>query len=214
AKGAALLLGFELVWNFRFPYWATSIKNFWRHWHVSLSQWLRDYLYIPLGGNRGGTLDTVRNLLVTMTLGGLWHGASWNFVAWGFLHGVALAVWTVLPLADRPASPVGKAFGWLGTMVVVFVGWFLFRATSWQLMSGMFAALEDWEWAPVHSAALAAIATVVVAMAPLEWLLQTRGDFVLADASNWIRYPTCATLAVFAAAMAGHQQATFIYFQF
>jgi len=99
-------------------------------------------------------------------------------------------------------------------MVIVFVGWFLFRATSWQLLSGMLGALGNWEWAPVHSAALSAIMTMVAALAALEWLLRKHGDFVLSDASNWIRYPAWAAVAVFAAALASHHQAMFIYFQF
>src|SRR5262249_22536161 len=108
----------------------------------------------------------------------------------------------------------GKVFGWAVTMIVVFVGWFLFRATSWPLLSGMLAALGNWEWAPVHSAVLTAIMTMVVALAALEWLLQKHGDFVLADAPNSIRYPACSVVVVLASALASHHQATFIYFQF
>lgn len=108
AKGTALLLGFELIWNFRFPYWAVSITEFWRRWHISLSNWLRDYLYIPLGGNRGGTASTMRNLMITMTLGGLWHGASWNFVIWGVLQGIALAAWRFSGAPVVPRSRAGQ----------------------------------------------------------------------------------------------------------
>src|SRR5205814_1229922 len=92
AIGIALLLGYRLGINFNQPYQSASITEFWRRWHISLSSWLRDYLYIPLGGNRKGKLRTYVNLLVTMLLGGLWHGASWNFIFWGFLHGAALAI--------------------------------------------------------------------------------------------------------------------------
>jgi alginate O-acetyltransferase complex protein AlgI len=97
AIACARLLGYELTPNFAFPYFARSITEFWRRWHISLSTWLRDYLYIPLGGNRGSCLFTWRNLMLTMLLGGLWHGASWTFVIWGVLHGAALIVhreWT------------------------------------------------------------------------------------------------------------------------
>src|SRR5258706_7763275 len=90
ARGVSLLLGIPLMRNFAQPYLATSITDFWRRWHVSLSTWLRDYLYIPLGGNRHGRWSTYRNLLLTMLLGGLWHGAAWTFVAWGGLHGLYL----------------------------------------------------------------------------------------------------------------------------
>jgi len=92
AIAVAGLLGYSLTINFNFPYFASSITDFWRRWHISLSSWLRDYLYISLGGNRGSTLFTYRNILLTMLLGGLWHGASWVFVLWGGLHGVALIV--------------------------------------------------------------------------------------------------------------------------
>ena len=92
AIGLALLLGFRFPQNFDSPYAAVSIQDFWRRWHMTLSRWLRDYLYIPLGGNRGGQLLTYRNLMLTMLLGGLWHGAGWTFVAWGAIHGTALVV--------------------------------------------------------------------------------------------------------------------------
>ena len=92
ARGSAQLLGFHFMVNFRQPYLATSLQDFWRRWHISLSTWLRDYLYIPLGGSRGGEAKTNRNLMTTMLLGGLWHGANWTFVLWGGIHGVGLAV--------------------------------------------------------------------------------------------------------------------------
>src|SRR4029079_10359424 len=92
AIGVALLLGFRLPQNFNAPYTAASLRDFWRRWHMTLSRWLRDYLYIPLGGSKGTGAETYRNLLITMALGGLWHGAAWTFVAWGVLHGVGLCV--------------------------------------------------------------------------------------------------------------------------
>ena len=106
AIGIALLLGFTFPQNFDAPYSATSITDFWRRWHMTLSRWLRDYLYIPLGGNRGGTLLTYRNLMLTMLIGGLWHGAGWTFVVWGGIHGTALVVerwWRGRPgFVERP----------------------------------------------------------------------------------------------------------------
>src|SRR5206468_9611442 len=92
ARGSAQLLGFHFMVNFRQPYLATSLQSFWRRWHISLSTWLRDYLYIPLGGNRLGERKTYRNLMLTMLLGGLWHGANWTFVVWGGIHGAGLSV--------------------------------------------------------------------------------------------------------------------------
>jgi D-alanyl-lipoteichoic acid acyltransferase DltB (MBOAT superfamily) len=214
AKGAALLFGFDLIWNFRFPYWAVSISDFWRRWHISLSNWLRDYLYIPLGGSRHGSFVTARNLLITMGLGGLWHGASWNFVFWGLLHGAALALRRFLPVSTVPVGLVGKIIGWLVTMAVVFTGWFLFRANSWDLMSGMASAFSNWEWAPVHAALTTAIVAVVLPLALLEWLLQKKGDYFLVDAPIWIACPAYAVLVILSLAMASHYQASFIYFQF
>jgi len=113
AIGSARLFGYELPQNFDAPYSSASLQEFWRRWHISLSSWLRDYLYISLGGNRGSAWKTYRNLLLTMVLGGLWHGASWNFVIWGALHGGALAVnrvWSRLPVQPPPRAAEGPTF--------------------------------------------------------------------------------------------------------
>ena len=214
AKGSALLFGFDLIWNFRFPYWSVSISDFWRRWHISLSRWLRDYLYIPLGGNRHGDLATARNLMITMGLGGLWHGASWNFVFWGLLHGAALVAWRFLPIATDPSTRAGKVLGWAATMVVAFVGWFFFRATSWDVLTVMVAALPNLEWLPIHDALLSAIVFCVVVIAILEYVLQTWGDYVVVEAPSWVAYSACSVLAVMAVALVGRHQVSFIYFQF
>ena len=137
ARGLAKLLGFELMVNFKLPYFAINPSDFWLRWHVSLSSWLRDYLYFPLGGNRGGTLRTQRNLAVTMLLGGLWHGAAWNFVIWGGYHGALLAIYRWLDSAPVHADPWRSGrprWRILVMMAVMFVltvlGWLLFRADS------------------------------------------------------------------------------------
>ena len=150
AIGCALLLGFEFPQNFNSPYAAVSLQDFWRRWHMTLSRWLRDYLYIPLGGNRKGNLFTYRNLLLTMLLGGLWHGAAWTFVAWGGIHGVGLAI-------ERLARDIRKRLGraepsdtalrrWIGRLVtfhVVCLAWIFFRADSFgrasQVISRLFS---------------------------------------------------------------------------
>lgn len=133
AIGVAKIIGFDLPENFNMPYLARSITEFWRRWHITLSEWLRDYLYIPLGGNRRGTARTYVNLMLTMVLGGLWHGASWTFVVWGLLHGVGLAVHK-LWVRHRPNIPVprfiGALVGWAVTYTFVCVGWMFFRASS------------------------------------------------------------------------------------
>ncbi len=132
AIATARLLGYELTVNFAFPYFSVNITEFWRRWHISLSTWLRDYLYISLGGNRGGKLFTYRNLMLTMLLGGLWHGASWNFVIWGGLHGVALIVhreWT--RLTENAGVLFQRVFAVLAVPLTFFwvcVTWIFFRA--------------------------------------------------------------------------------------
>lgn len=143
AIGSALLLGFRLPENFRAPYLAENVVDLWRRWHVTLSTWLRDYLYIPLGGNRRGAIGTYRNLILTMLLGGLWHGASWNFIAWGGLHGaflVAHRLWrTWLP--NKSQSALWRLLSiWL-TFNLTSVAWIFFRTESWGQALDMFAQL-------------------------------------------------------------------------
>ena len=128
AIGIALLLGFEFPQNFDGPYTAVSLQDFWRRWHMTLSRWLRDYLYIPLGGSRKGPFRTYVNLLVTMLLGGLWHGASWTFVVWGGIHGVGLAVERAI--GKRPESTRARWFGRVLTFNIVCFAWIFFRADS------------------------------------------------------------------------------------
>jgi alginate O-acetyltransferase complex protein AlgI len=138
AIGSAHMLGFKLAQNFNMPYLATNISDFWRRWHISLSSWLRDYLFIPLGGSRGSHWQINRNLLVTMTLGGLWHGASWTFVAWGVLHGLLLIGHRLFRdfCSSRPGLSrwLQSSPGMLGRMALTFfcvsLGWVLFRATT------------------------------------------------------------------------------------
>ena len=144
AIGLALLLGFRFPQNFNKPYSALSVTDFWRRWHMTLSRWLRDYLYIPLGGNRHGRLQTYRNLMLTMLLGGLWHGAAWHFVIWGGLHGSALSVerrWTDNHTKGRVPFPA--IISWLVTFNFVCFAWVFFRADSlgaaWQIFGQLFA---------------------------------------------------------------------------
>jgi alginate O-acetyltransferase complex protein AlgI len=148
ARGCARLLGYEFPPNFERPYLARNIAEFWRRWHISLSTWLRDYLYIPLGGNRHGIARTYTNLLITMGLGGLWHGASWNFVIWGLYHGVLLALhraWRQLrgDASAQGAGRIGNALAVAFTFVLVTIGWVTFRApdfvTTWQVLGELFA---------------------------------------------------------------------------
>jgi len=133
AIAIAGLLGYKLRLNFNFPYFATSIQDFWRRWHISLSSWLRDYLYISLGGNRGNKIFTCRNLLLTMLLGGLWHGAAWNFVIWGGLHGIALILHREYSKYIRSFKLVAGFFQMFGVFITFYwvcLAWIFFRATS------------------------------------------------------------------------------------
>ncbi len=165
ARGLAKLMGFELMPNFRQPYLATNPSDFWRRWHISLSTWLRDYLYIPLGGNRGGEFATYRNLMITMALGGLWHGAALNFVAWGIFHGGILVthrlfqaqltrLWDWLPLPTTIAK-------WLAVMLffhVTCIGWLLFFAQRLRHVGDLFINL----FRPVEPADMQLLLTVVL----------------------------------------------------
>lgn len=133
AIGLALLLGFNLPINFRSPYQSASITEFWRRWHISLSTWLKDYLYIPLGGNRKGKLRQYMNLIVTMLLGGLWHGASWKFVVWGGIHGLALAVEKLFNIPEKVGkSRLVRFIGIVVTFHIACFCWIFFRAQSFE----------------------------------------------------------------------------------
>ena len=205
------LLGYELRVNFDFPYFAASIKEFWRRWHISLSSWLRDYLYIPLGGSRGSVWFARRNLMLTMLLGGLWHGAGWNFVIWGGLHGLALVVHRVWEDSGRKLpAPLGM----LLTFLWVCMAWIFFRATSlesaWTGVRSFvgFASPGElsWGWAPLATfAALAATHALGATHAVGRWL-ERRSESV---------YAVCYG-AAFALAFAFSNGAVkpFIYFQF
>lgn len=155
AIGLGLLFGIRLPWNFNSPYKATNISEFWRRWHISLSRWLRDYLYVPLGGNRHGLYKQYRNNFATMVLGGLWHGAHWNFIIWGALHGVYLIINQLIRFALRKlgledavkALPHFSFVGMMTTFVGTVIAWVFFRATTTDgalsMLQSMFAVQSD-----------------------------------------------------------------------
>lgn len=159
AIGLGLMVGLKFPENFDNPYLSTSLTEFWRRWHISLSRWLRDYLYIPLGGNRAGRARSYFNLMVTMALGGLWHGASWTFMIWGIWHGLGLVVGRAWNAMRMPAIPA--IVGHVATLVFVMVGWTLFRADDWQTAATMFGGL-----AGEHGAAMSS--GFIAAMRPIE----------------------------------------------
>lgn len=142
AIGVARMLGFRFNENFSLPYFATSITQFWRRWHISLSTWLRDYLYIPFGGNRQGSLRTYRNLLLTMLIGGLWHGAAWTFIVWGGLHGLYLAAERLFKTGLAKKRNILKNItGWFITFVLVCFAWIFFRASDLSQAAGIVSSI-------------------------------------------------------------------------
>ncbi|MEO6902452.1 MAG: MBOAT family O-acyltransferase [Bacteroidia bacterium] len=151
ARGTSKLFGVELMKNFEQPYLSRNITEFWRRWHISLSSWLRDYLYISLGGNRKGKTRTYINLFITMLLGGLWHGASWNFVIWGALHGVYLAIHKMFTKEDKIQTDKIHHFKWRDIMnivltyILVTFTWVFFRSTSWGTTQLFFSKMLHWE---------------------------------------------------------------------
>ena len=222
AIGLALIMGFRLSRNFNFPYKSKNLTEFWRRWHISLSTWLRDYVYIPLGGNRKGTVRTYVNNFLTMLIGGLWHGAAWKFVFWGAMHGVGLAVHkATMPLTRRLPDvwPV-KALGWLVTMLFVSLLWVFFRADSWGdswiIIRTIFTdfSLDYLEpFVTVRLTWVIMMAAIIVAHAlPARWVDSLSTGFV--------RAPWILKLAVFLIVVqlvlefAGEDVAPFIYFQF
>jgi len=215
AIATARMLGFRLPRNFDFPYLARNITEFWRRWHISLSSWLRDYLYISLGGNRGSRIITYRNLMLTMLLGGLWHGAGWNFVLWGGIHGAGLVVhkeWS--RRFGRVPGVVGTAVGMLFTFWVVCVAWIFFRATSFEhatVMVRAFVTLDSPGAKSIAPDALLWLIPLVVAHAAAALRLPDR---IVGRSPDWglaLGYGVVAYLALLFLPL---DTAPFIYFQF
>ncbi len=221
AIGVALTLGFSLPDNFRYPYAAIGFSDFWRRWHISLSTWLRDYVYIPLGGNRKGDLRTYANLMTTMLIGGLWHGASWTFVVWGGLHGAYLAAerWLVGRFG-------GNAFWrrWLPqlalallTYFLINITWVFFRAedfaTAWRLLDTMLTfdlAGERVLW----TVEVWTVSIVTAAMLGIHWFMRNRRlDEVVGAAPRWLIGVVWGIMLWAIVTTQGGSDA-FIYFQF
>ncbi|HEY8516461.1 MAG TPA: MBOAT family O-acyltransferase [Candidatus Binatia bacterium] len=180
AKGTARLFGVELAWNFDRPYWSTSIQEFWRRWHITLGNWLRDYLYLPLGGGSHGELRAAFSLILTMAIAGVWHGVGWTYLVWGAAHGVALAVHRSFHI-HFPRVRISAAMGWLLTMLFVAPTFFVFRAPSLEVAAELLASCDRWHWRPFDTAAwLAALATSIPIFAIEAW--QSRRRDLLAPA--------------------------------
>ena len=219
AIGVAALLGYRFPQNFNQPYRALGIGDFWRRWHITLSNWLRDYLYIPLGGNRGGKLATSRNLLLTMVLGGLWHGANWTFLIWGALHGVALVIdraWRDgKTYAAIGSAPLVKALYWFVTFHFVCFAWLFFRAPSLDAVSAYLSGLVTDNGAAIT---MPSYAPVLIACGALTQMIPANARAILGARLDG-RAPALQGAFGFAAfyavlVMAPTASAPFIYFQF
>jgi len=219
ARGISKWLGFELIVNFRNPYLAVTPSDFWRRWHISLSTWLRDYLYIPLGGNRHGVRKEYRNLMITMLLGGLWHGASWTYVAWGLYHGVVLCAFRLLGVRD-PANAPGTRLRWALHVVFMFhlacLGWLFFRADSLGAAFAMGSRiLTDVTLTPIALTMAGLLAFYVLPLLLLEAF--TMGEERLGRFFELPWLPqgmTYAYLVVMMILFPALQTVDFIYFQF
>ncbi|MBM3723919.1 MAG: MBOAT family protein [Acidobacteria bacterium] len=257
ARGSAQLMGFHFMVNFRQPYLSTSLKEFWRRWHISLSTWLRDYLYIVLGGNReteprvhrtfiqdvmhGGPFFAVlvrirpvyRNLMTTMLLGGLWHGANWTFVVWGGIHGLGLVAERILgaPKAAGPSEakvqPGADAgllsLGPWARRIVIFhlvcLAWIFFRAESMSQAFSLLSGLGHWSWRPEYAVAFQFLAAFAIPMFVYDLLLERRQEEYLFEKFSPNGFP--AVRIAYGVAMLGlvtlfsaNQANAFIYFQF
>lgn len=218
AIGVALCLGFAMPDNFRFPYAAIGFSDFWRRWHITLSSWLRDYVYIPLGGNRHGEARTYMALMGTMLLGGLWHGANWTFVAWGGLHGLYLAAERALRkyVAWKPGPLALFALALL-TFALVNIAWVFFRAktfgAAWAILTGMFGLNPA--GAPLLAFVyLVTVPPIVAAIVAAHWVMRDRTLEAAVARVHPAVVVAALTLMAFAIVIEHGTGDAFIYFQF
>jgi D-alanyl-lipoteichoic acid acyltransferase DltB (MBOAT superfamily) len=225
AIGIARLMGFHLSTNFLFPYWVTNPRDFWRNWHISLSTWLRDYLYIPLGGGRGTRWRVARNLMLTMLLGGLWHGAAWTFVAWGLFHGLLLVAHRAVESVAGPARLVGDSrpgrFGWAVKVFLMFqltcVGWLIFRAPSLDRLGAMLGSIVTGLHWPTTAQVFDGLhilfyAGLVLVIQATQIRAGERTD--LAHLPAWARVATVGLMFYAIVIWGSFGESPFIYFQF
>ncbi|MGI9304778.1 MAG: MBOAT family O-acyltransferase [Gammaproteobacteria bacterium] len=221
ARGVCKLLGFELMVNFRLPYFALNPSDFWRRWHISLSSWLRDYLYVSLGGNRKSAMMTYRNLMLTMLLGGLWHGAAWNFVVWGAFHGGILIAYRAFdrnPQHDDPWS--GRYSRWrvLGKMALMFVltviGWIIFRSQSLEQIGYIFSHIGvipgPGSLDLAYKLTFFSLPLLVVQL----YQYTTRDLLIITKLSVWARMVIYAFFLIWILIFGVRESIEFIYFQF
>ena len=222
AIGVAMTLGFSLPDNFRFPYAAIGFSDFWRRWHITLSTWLRDYLYIPIGGNRKGSGRTYVNLMVTMLLGGLWHGASWTFVVWGGLHGLYLGVERFLKgrFGGVAIAQTWLFRVWLGllTYLLVNLTWVFFRAqdfpTAWRMITSMFGFAPEDAATPLPTLWIIQVVVTISALVAIHWRMRdTSIEAVVQKTPAWLIGLALGVMLFLVIITQGSGNA-FIYFQF
>src|SRR5229473_3120426 len=225
ARGSAQLLGFHFMVNFRQPYLAHRLQEFWRRWHISLSTWLRDYLYIPLGGSTGGKWKTSLNLLTTMILAGLWHGANWTFVVFGAIHGVGLCVERLLSPSKAefagPASPSDRSgfFAVWARRILTFnvfcLSMVFFRAPSIRSAVHFLGGLFHFGWQSQYLAALLMVCIFSIPLFLMDLFLEASNyEYPFAEAPYVVRIGLALTALVVLALFSGTKFSTFIYFQF
>jgi len=220
ARGAGKVMGFEIMLNFNLPYAAVNPSDFWRRWHLSLSQWLRDYLYIPLGGNRGTRSREYSNLMTTMTLGGLWHGASWHFVIWGIYHGLLLVGQRLIAPGrhkePRPASRLGLAASMFAMFHLTCLGWILFRVPSMGAL-GTFVRKFATDWSvsgPLYADALELVFYSALVIVYQIYQYRKNDLMVVKRMPAWGR--TLLYVLIYLSLVIGgsYEAKAFIYFQF
>ena len=225
ARGAAQLLGFHFMVNFRQPFLAPRLQDFWRRWHISLSSWLRDYLYIPMGGSRAGEWKTVKNLFLTMVLAGLWHGANWTYVIFGAIHGIVLPIERFFfPAKTRPAAgsapepPAGFFALWaqrILTFNILCLSLAFFRATSLHAAAAFLAGLSNFAWRPEYASAFFMLCLYSVPLFLIDLHLEvTDQEYPFANASYVFRTVLAACAFVALALFSGSSLNAFVYFQF
>ena len=220
ARGTARVLGFDIMVNFNLPYAATNVRDFWRRWHISLSRWILDYIFIPLQvqWQRWRFLGTAAALVVTFLASGLWHGAAWNFVLWGLWHGLGLTVHRIVcptPNAERQTSTSVKTLSWAATMAFVFYGWLLFRARSLEQIVAMTRALGDFSrpaWTTSFVINLLAFAAPLVLMEI--WQARARNPLAPLSLPPWARATLQGLLLLAIVLFWENDKVPFIYFQF
>jgi len=210
ARGAARMMGFRLMLNFNHPYLATSLRDFWNRWHISLSSWFKDYLYIPLGGNRGGRLGTYRNMILTMVICGLWHGAAWTFVVWGLMHALGRAVTRELEATTFYARCVPRLAKQAMVFVFVTFAWIFFRAHSIEDASLIVTRMFTTGWADPGFPLPAGL--LILAVWAYQFACESRLRWVLTLAP--VRMAGVTAMILYMAVVAGGGSQPFYYFQF